>query len=183
MGWSRCLRLRLSQVKYFRSGRYPFREIAPRISQNDWTKPASDGVCRVGENHYVCIHVPRHSEEVVTASLHGAVASLKTDRSDAGVQQLYLPVCAKMPRADCAVHGWNDRRPLFHPLPEQAAIVRFLDPAERRIRRYIRAKQKLITLLEEQKQAIIHQAVTGQIDVPNRPDLPCLQNLRRGVAG
>ena len=50
-------------------------------------------------------------------------------------------------------------------LPEQAAIVRFLDHADRRIRRYIRAKQQLITLLEEQKQAIIHQAVTGQIDV------------------
>ena len=50
-------------------------------------------------------------------------------------------------------------------LPEQAAIVRFLDHADRRIRRYIRAKQKLIALLEEQKQAIIHQAVTGQIDV------------------
>ena len=51
------------------------------------------------------------------------------------------------------------------PLPEQAAIVRFLGHADRRIRRYIRAKQKLIALLEEQKQAIIHQAVTGQIDV------------------
>ena len=51
------------------------------------------------------------------------------------------------------------------PLPEQAAIVRFLDHADRRIRRYIRAKQKLIGLLEEQKQAIIHQAVTGKIDV------------------
>lgn len=50
-------------------------------------------------------------------------------------------------------------------LPEQAAIVRFLDHADRRIRRYIRAKQKLIKLLEEQKQAIIHRAVTGQIDV------------------
>ena len=50
-------------------------------------------------------------------------------------------------------------------LPEQTAIVRFLDHADRRIRRYIRAKQKLIALLEEQKQAIIHQAVTGQIDV------------------
>ena len=50
-------------------------------------------------------------------------------------------------------------------LPEQSAIVRFLDHADRRIRRYIRAKQKLIALLEEQKQAIIHQAVTGQIDV------------------
>ncbi len=51
------------------------------------------------------------------------------------------------------------------PLPEQTAIARFLDHADRRIRRYIRAKQKLSALLEEQKQAIIHQAVTGQIDV------------------
>ena len=51
------------------------------------------------------------------------------------------------------------------PLLEQAAIVRFLDHADRSIRRYIRAKQKLIALLEEQKQALIHQAVTGKIDV------------------
>ena len=51
------------------------------------------------------------------------------------------------------------------PFTEQTAIVRFLDHADRRIRRYIRAKQKLIALLEEQKQAIIHQAVMGQIDV------------------
>ncbi len=46
------------------------------------------------------------------------------------------------------------------PLPEQAAIVRYLDYMDRRIRRYIRAKGKLIKLLEEQKQAIIHRAVT-----------------------
>ncbi|MDE0100353.1 MAG: restriction endonuclease subunit S, partial [Truepera sp.] len=44
------------------------------------------------------------------------------------------------------------------PLPEQIAITHFLDYTDRRIQRYIRAKQKLITLLEEQKQAIIHQA-------------------------
>ena len=50
--------------------------------------------------------------------------------------------------------------------PEQTAIVRFLDHADRRIRRYIRAKQKLIKLLEEQKQAIIHRAVTRGLD-PN----------------
>ena len=52
------------------------------------------------------------------------------------------------------------------PPPEQAAIVRYLDHVDRRIRRYIRAKQKLITLLEEQKQAIINQAVTRGLD-PN----------------
>ena len=63
---------------------------------------------------------------------------------------------------------WSDFKHLpcsIPPLPEQTAIVRFLDHADRHIRRYIRAKQKLIALLEEQKQAIIHQAVTGQIDV------------------
>ena len=52
------------------------------------------------------------------------------------------------------------------PPSEQSAIVRFLDHADRRIRRYIRAKQKLIKLLEEQKQAIIHRAVTRGLD-PN----------------
>jgi type I restriction enzyme S subunit len=52
------------------------------------------------------------------------------------------------------------------PLPEQRAITRFLTHADRRIRRYIRAKQKLIKLLEEQKQAIIHRAVTRGLD-PN----------------
>ena len=50
-------------------------------------------------------------------------------------------------------------------LTEQTAIVRFLDHADRRIRRCVRAKEKLIALLKEQKQAIIHQAVTGRIDV------------------
>ncbi len=52
------------------------------------------------------------------------------------------------------------------PLAEQAAIARFLDYADRRLRRYIRAKQKLIKVLEEQKQAIIHRAVTRGLD-PN----------------
>ena len=57
------------------------------------------------------------------------------------------------------------------PVPEQAAIVRFLDHADRKIRRYIRAKQKLIKLLEEQKQVIINRAVTRGLD-PNVPLKP-----------
>ena len=52
------------------------------------------------------------------------------------------------------------------PLPEQAAIVRYLDHADRRIRRYVSAKRKLIALLEEEKQAVISQAVTRGLD-PN----------------
>ena len=57
------------------------------------------------------------------------------------------------------------------PLEEQAAIVRYLDHADRRMNRYIRAKQRLIELLEEEKQAMTHQAVTRGLDpdVPLRP--------------
>ncbi|MCD4749367.1 MAG: hypothetical protein K8R59_08330, partial [Thermoanaerobaculales bacterium] len=57
---------------------------------------------------------------------------------------------------------------VFPPPDEQDAIVRFLNYVDRRIWCHIRAKQKLIALLEEQKQAIIHQAVTRGLD----PDVP-----------
>ena len=45
-------------------------------------------------------------------------------------------------------------------------IVRFLDHADKRIRRFIAAKRRLIELLNEQKQAIIQKAVTRGLD-PN----------------
>lgn len=50
------------------------------------------------------------------------------------------------------------------PADEQAAIVRFLDWANGRLERAIRAKRKVIALLNEQKQAIIHRAVTRGLD-------------------
>ena len=57
------------------------------------------------------------------------------------------------------------------PLPEQRAIVRYLDHVDRRIRRYVGTKRKLIALLEEEKQAVINQAVTRGLDpsVPLKP--------------
>ncbi|MBL8889138.1 MAG: restriction endonuclease subunit S [Planctomycetaceae bacterium] len=55
---------------------------------------------------------------------------------------------------------------LTPPPDEQAAIVKFLDYANGKIERAIRAKRKLIGLLNEQKQAIIHRAVTRGLD-PN----------------
>ena len=50
------------------------------------------------------------------------------------------------------------------PLPEQAAIVRFLDHADEQIKRYIAGKERLIALLEEERQALVHQAVTRGLD-------------------
>ncbi len=58
------------------------------------------------------------------------------------------------------------------PLPEQAAIVRYLSHVDRRIRRYVNAKRKLIALLEEEKQAVINRAVTRGLG-PNVRLKPC----------
>ena len=55
------------------------------------------------------------------------------------------------------------------PLPtleEQVAIAQYLDDADQRIQEYVSAKERLIALLEEKRQAIIHQAVTRSLD-PN----------------
>ena len=62
--------------------------------------------------------------------------------------------------------------PVLAPPPEeQAAIVRFLDWANGRLERTIRAKRRVIALLTEQKQAVIHRAVTRGLDlaVPLKP--------------
>jgi type I restriction enzyme, S subunit len=63
------------------------------------------------------------------------------------------------------------------PPAEQAAIVRFLDWANERLERAIRAKRKVIALLNEQKQAVIHHAVTHGL-APSRPP----QTLRHPLA-
>ena len=62
---------------------------------------------------------------------------------------------------------WDQFKQILSPCPppaEQAAIVRFLDWANGRLERAIRAKRKVIALLGEQKQAIIHRAVTRGLD-------------------
>ena len=64
----------------------------------------------------------------------------------------------------------------FMPVPppaEQDAIVRFLDWANSRLERTIRAKRRVIALLTEQKQALIHRAVTQGLDA----------NVRRKASG
>ena len=57
---------------------------------------------------------------------------------------------------------------LYCPLAEQIAIVNYLDHVDQRIHRYIDGKQRLIALLEEQRQVVIHRAVTRGFDTNTR---------------
>jgi len=79
--------------------------------------------------------------------------------------------------------------PVPFPVPaEQEAIVRFLDWTNERLEWAIRAKRKAIALLNEQRQAIIHRAVTCGLDpsvllkpsgIPWLGDIPQHWNVRK----
>ncbi|MGZ8873828.1 MAG: restriction endonuclease subunit S [Halobacteriota archaeon] len=98
----------------------------------------------------------------VQADLHGFLAWLFKSKPYVENLSLYVTGIRQGQNID---YEKLSRSELPVPPPsEQLAIFRFLDHADRKIRRYIHAKQKLIKLLEEQKQAIIHRAVTRGLD-------------------
>lgn len=74
------------------------------------------------------------------------------------------------------------------PLDEQRAIADYLDAMDAKITRFIAARRRMIVLLEEQKGAIINQAITRGLDpdVPLKPsgidwlgDIPAHWQVRR----
>ena len=141
-----------SQVKQFRAGDVLFGKLRPYLAKV--ASPDRSGVC-VGE--FLVLRPsgadlsPKYLEQLLRS--HPVVDAI--DASTFG---------AKMPRADW--HFIGGMRIPLPPLPEQRAIVRYLDHVDRRIRRYVGAKRKLIALLEEEKQAVINRAVTRGLD-PN----------------
>ncbi len=83
---------------------------------------------------------------------------------------------------DLTIAGMRQIPVLAPPPAEQAAIVRFLGWANGRLERAIRAKRRVIALLTEQKQAIIHRAVTRGLNpfVPFKPSgIPWLGDIPR----
>lgn len=73
--------------------------------------------------------------------------------------------------ADLWTTGFSDMKTIWLPVPpkeEQEQIVRYLDWQNSRLNKLINAKKREIALLEEQKQALISQAVTKGLD-PHAP--------------
>ena len=151
-----------SQLKRFRAGDILFGKLRPYLAKV--TKPERDGAC-VGE---FLVLRPLHSNTVpsyMELLLRSRPVIEEVSGSTFG---------AKMPRSDWMFLG-GLHMPL-PPLPEQRAIARFLDDADRRIRRYIKTKERLIELLEEERRATIHQAVTGRIDVRTGQPYPAYRD-------
>ena len=143
-----------SQVKRFQIGDVLFGKLRPYLAKV--TSPSRNGVC-VGEFLVLRCRDGNLLSGYLERFLRSKSAIDAIDASTFG---------AKMPRADWQFIG-GMKFPL-PPLAEQRAIVCYLDHVDRRIQRYIEAKEKLIALLQEARQATIQRAVTRGLD-PNVP--------------
>ena len=141
-----------SQVKRFQAGDVLFGKLRPYLAKV--TSPGRNGVC-VGEFLVLRCRCRNLMPSYLERLLRSKPIIDAINASTFG---------AKMPRADWQFIG--DMQQPLPPLSEQTAIVRYLNHVDQRIQRYISTKQKLIALLEEEKQAIIHRAVTCGLD-PN----------------
>jgi len=130
------------------------------------------------QNDHTSLRVGMVRDRGIITSAYLALRALPGVSPDYGFQFLNVWDSSK------AIYGYGSglrqnldfshfkRMPIPYPPPaEQAAIVRFLDWANGRLERAIRAKRKVIALLNEQKLAIIHRAVTRGLDpsVPLKP--------------
>lgn len=83
----------------------------------------------------------------------------------------FVASLAKGVRERSSEFRWADAGPLYlplPPLPEQAAIVAFLDHETAKIDALVEEQQRLIELLKEKRQAVISHAVTKGLN----PDAP-----------
>lgn len=146
-----------SQVKRFRANDVLFGKLRPYLAKT--TRPDRDGVC-VGE----FLVLRSRNEDLLPGYLELWLRSRSViDAIDAST------FGAKMPRAD-----WQFIGNLSFPLPpisEQVAIVRYLENVSERADRYIRAMERLISLLSEEKQVTVNRVVTRGLD-PNTPRRP-----------
>ena len=163
-----------SRVKRFKAGDVLFGKLRPYLAKV--TRPNRTGVC-VGEFLVLRPRASTLSPGYLEYLMRSKPVIDAINASTFG---------AKMPRAD-----WQFIGGMVQPLPplaEQAAIVRYLDHTDGRIRRYLRSRERLIELLKEYRQATIHEAVTQGLDpdVPLKPsgvewlgDIPAHWEVRR----
>jgi type I restriction enzyme S subunit len=109
---------------------------------------------------YITPRLPIVSTDYLHLALSAAYPQLRAISDDTGSTKGAL-TCEDLKRFKL----------VLPPPDEQAAIVRFLDWANGRLERAIRAKRKVIALLVEQKQVVIQRAVTQGLDpaVARRP--------------
>ena len=129
------------------------------VSDSDGKSTPVYSVCAprddTANSHYYAFCVREMARSRWIAALARGVRERSTDFRFAAFRDQLVPVPASL---------------------EQAAIVRFLNHADCRIRRYIRSKERLIELLAEQRRAIASQAATGQIDVRTGQPYPAYRD-------
>ena len=139
----------------------------------DWTDIGVPALVEYAANDLVCGY---HLAMLRPSSAFLDSGYLFRALGDSGVARQFRVAANGVTRYGLSRNAIRSVRIPLPPSGEQRAIVRFLDHADRRIRRYIRAKERLIELLEERKRALIHEAVTGRIDVRTGQPYPAYRD-------
>jgi type I restriction enzyme, S subunit len=95
--------------------------------------------------------LPGYADHLLRTSLYAAEYTRRSTGVNSSRLRLYPDQFLRIPI-------------IVPPAADQRSIVRFIGRLDRLSSRYLRAKQKLVILLEEQKRAIIFQAVTRGLD-------------------
>ena len=95
--------------------------------------------------------------------------------SSLSYKRYFMSVCSGFTRINLRQEHFLDIPLILPPLQEQKEIAEFLDKKCEKIQNYINKKQKLITLLQEKKQALINEAVCGRVAC-SRDFSPTAQN-------
>ena len=139
----------------------------------DWTDIGVPALVEYAANDLVCGY---HLAMLRPSSAFLDSGYLFRALGDSGVARQFRVAANGVTRYGLSRNAIRCVRIPLPPVLEQGAIVRYLDHADRRIRRYIRAKERLIELLEERKRALIHEAVTGRIDVRTGQPYPAYKD-------
>ncbi|EAI3916702.1 hypothetical protein YZ60_00125 [Campylobacter upsaliensis] len=83
--------------------------------------------------------------------------------SSLNYKRYFMSVGSGFTRINLRQEHFLDIPLILPPLQEQKEIAEFLDKKCEKIQNYINKKQKLITLLQEKKQALINEAVCGRV--------------------
>ena len=186
------------QVAYLKAKHVQWGRVLARGIDNMWAAPAdviaygvSEGdllVCEGGEGGRSAI-VRRGSTLPSPCIIQNALHRVRPRLGGVGLNEYLQYILSAV-----SAVGWfdvlNDKATIAHftaekfgallvPTPsssEQTAIVRFLDHADSKIWRQVSAEEKRIALLEEQKQAVVQEAVTGRFDVRTGQPYPAYKD-------
>lgn len=177
---------RLLSVRNIINSKFVFREDDSKVSENDFLSISSKFLIQAGDIQLAIVGatlgkvaiVPKLDEEFVTQR---SLATIRVTKNKCKDQFLFHSIQSKMFQEYLWKHTGYSAQPGIYlgtlqninialpPLDEQNMISQHIEIETTQIDKEVKSTQQEIDLLEEYRQSLIAEAVTGKIDVRDYP--------------